>query len=299
MDKYFFSVIVPTYNRAAFLPKTLASVLAQTYPHFEVIVVDDGSTDGTRDIITQYQDPRIRYHYKINEERGKARNTGMDLAKGDYITFLDSDDLLYPQHLAHAAEKLKDFSSPHFYRQAYEVRNEDGSLVTKMNKVQGDANEFILQGNYFSCIGIFLKKEVTLYTRFSDDRHLSPSEDWEYWLRLSVRYPIYYDNTITACLINHKQRSVNHFNERHSMLVISKFIQGLKNDPLFMEKRGHYLNKIKAQMYTLLCLNKVIAKQNNGVMPILFHAYRLSLPELFRRRTLAIGKIYLKNIFSN
>jgi glycosyltransferase involved in cell wall biosynthesis len=95
------SVIIPTYNRAYCICRTIDSVLAQTYRAIEVVIVDDGSTDATADVIRAHygQDPRIRYHYRRNGGVSAARNTGMSVARGEYIALLDSDDLWEPWKL--------------------------------------------------------------------------------------------------------------------------------------------------------------------------------------------------------
>lgn len=89
-----FSIIVPTYNRAHLLPRCLNSVLAQTFTDFEIIVADDGSTDATRDVVRALAclDARVNYVHQENKGAGEARNLGADRAKGQYLTFLDSDD---------------------------------------------------------------------------------------------------------------------------------------------------------------------------------------------------------------
>jgi glycosyltransferase involved in cell wall biosynthesis len=92
------SVVIPTYNRAHYLRPAIDSVLAQTCSPSEVIVVDDGSTDGTRELVRGYGD-RVRYIYTQNGGAGRARNIGMCQAQGDYVTFVDSDDVLYPYML--------------------------------------------------------------------------------------------------------------------------------------------------------------------------------------------------------
>lgn len=95
------SIVIPTYNRAHLLERALESVVAQTYPHFEAIVVDDGSTDGTRDLVTQRYggDRRIRYTYQANRGVSVARNLGLALARGELIALLDSDDWWKPWKL--------------------------------------------------------------------------------------------------------------------------------------------------------------------------------------------------------
>lgn len=95
----FFSVIIPTYNRAKDLKRSLESVLAQTFTDFELLIVDDGSTDSTPEVVGWYNDDRIRYIYQDNKERSAARNNGMQQATGKYICLLDSDDIFYPEHL--------------------------------------------------------------------------------------------------------------------------------------------------------------------------------------------------------
>ena len=102
------SVIVPTHNRADLIEYSIRSVLAQTYPDFELLVVDNGSTDSTRSVVDGIGDPRIRYIYQENSG-GPAgpRNTGIRESRGEYVAFLDSDDLWVPTKLARQVEVLE------------------------------------------------------------------------------------------------------------------------------------------------------------------------------------------------
>ena len=95
----FFSIIIPTYNRAHVLAKAIESVINQRYTNWELIIIDDGSNDNTREVVQQFNDPRINYVYQENTERSQARNNGIKLAKGLYICFLDSDDEYCDNHL--------------------------------------------------------------------------------------------------------------------------------------------------------------------------------------------------------
>jgi glycosyltransferase involved in cell wall biosynthesis len=98
------SVIIPCYNRAHIVRDTIDSLLAQTYRTFEALVIDDGSTDHTREVMSRYTDSRIRYFYRANGGLSAARNSGLDAAKGEFIAFLDSDDLWHPWKLAAQVE---------------------------------------------------------------------------------------------------------------------------------------------------------------------------------------------------
>lgn len=102
MDAPFFSIVIPTYNRAHLVGLILDSVRQQVFPDFEVLVVDDGSTENTEAVVgaAGATDPRVKYLPKTNAERGAARNYGLAHARGTYALFLDSDDRLHPTHLA-------------------------------------------------------------------------------------------------------------------------------------------------------------------------------------------------------
>lgn len=103
----FYSVVIPSYNRAHLIAETIKSVQEQTFQDFEIIVVDDGSCDNTEQVIAAMQDARIRYIKQLNGGATSARNTGIKAAKGRYIAFLDSDDFFVPEHLALAAPVLQ------------------------------------------------------------------------------------------------------------------------------------------------------------------------------------------------
>ena len=96
---------MPTYNREALLPRSIQSVIAQTLPSWELIVIDDGSSDSTAEVVRQLQasDPRIHYIYQENQGAAAARNRGIALSRAKYLAFLDSDDFLLPRHLEYRA----------------------------------------------------------------------------------------------------------------------------------------------------------------------------------------------------
>jgi glycosyltransferase involved in cell wall biosynthesis len=101
------SVLIATYNRARMLGAAIDSVLAQSYQDFELIVVDDGSTDGTRELVARRYGSAVRYIYQENRGRSEARNTGIKAARGDFFAFLDSDDAWLPEKLARQVRLLE------------------------------------------------------------------------------------------------------------------------------------------------------------------------------------------------
>ena len=98
MHTPFVSVIMPAYNAATFIAGSIKSVVKQSFTNWELIIIDDGSTDNTKNIINCFinKDARIKYHYQQNGKQGKARNAGLALAKGKYIAFIDADDVWLP-----------------------------------------------------------------------------------------------------------------------------------------------------------------------------------------------------------
>ena len=111
----FYSVIIPTYNRAKLISEAIKSVLEQTFKDWELIIVDDGSTDNTKETVQKFYDERIKYHYQENQERSAARNTGIDLATGDYLCFLDSDDYYLENHLQSFKKVIDKLAGARFY----------------------------------------------------------------------------------------------------------------------------------------------------------------------------------------
>lgn len=104
------SVVIPTYNRSEFLVQAVQSVLKQTRSALEIIVVDDASSDATRDVLMQIQDARLRYlRHEVNLGGAAARNTGIDAAQGDYVAFLDSDDQWFPTKIETQLERIEHY----------------------------------------------------------------------------------------------------------------------------------------------------------------------------------------------
>jgi glycosyltransferase involved in cell wall biosynthesis len=126
-----FSVIIPAYNAEKFIEASIRSVLAQTVPDFEIVVVDDGSRDRTAEIVRSMADDRIRYIYRENGGVSAARNTGIQNATGEYVCFLDADDFWRPNHLAVVHRLIRKFSACDVYLTGYEILLHDGRTVQR------------------------------------------------------------------------------------------------------------------------------------------------------------------------
>ncbi len=293
----FFSVIIPTYNRASFLPRTLQSVLAQTYPHFEILVVDDGSTDNTEAVMQEWIGEKVQYHKKANAERAAARNYGTKHSRGDYITFLDSDDLLYPNYLQNAVESLAHYQNPPFLHLGYEVTDKYLNAKVRINTLLSDDISMFVKGNPLSCMGVFLRRDVAQEFLFNEDRQLSGSEDWELWIRIAAHVGIKTDNRIGAALIDHDSRSVQHFSREKLVARKELVLKYAFADARVQEKFGRHKSQIEAYWDSYIALHLVLSRHYGKGMQFWLQSAIHYPKSILERRTLAIFKHVLTGPF--
>jgi glycosyltransferase involved in cell wall biosynthesis len=292
----FFSVVIPTYNRAGFIAQTIRSVLNQSYPHFEIIVVDDGSTDHTAAVVEALGSPQVSYYRKENGERAAARNMGMARASGDYVTFLDSDDLLYPNYLQTAVEAIHTHARPPFLHLGYEVTDTRLNPKVKVDRLRSDDIGIFVKGNPLSCAGCFLRRDVVASFRFNEDRALSGSEDWELWIRVAAHFGLKTDNRVSAALIDHESRSVKTYPEKKLRERKELAMQYAFADPQVREKFGAYQHRMASYWDSYIALHLIVAGQNASGLRYFFSSLREYPFSLFERRSLGIAKHLLRNL---
>jgi glycosyltransferase involved in cell wall biosynthesis len=249
-----FSIIIPTYNRAHLIGKAIESILCQDFPDFEILVVDDGSEDNTKEVVENFKDDRIYYYKKQNAERGAARNYGAARAKGFYVNFFDSDDLMYPNHLSVANKLIATEKKPEFFHLAYDYQLIDGRVVDKVNNFEESIQKAILFENRLSCNGVFLRKEIADQFPFEENRALASSEDWELWIRLVSRFRLYYSHEITSSVVSHDQRSLRTIAAENVVVRDLLLIEKLRQDPEVMHNYGRSFNRFVADRYTFFML---------------------------------------------
>jgi glycosyltransferase involved in cell wall biosynthesis len=227
MAKPFFSIIIPTYNRANLITKTLNSVFAQTYKDYEVIVIDNCSTDNTEEVLSELiEQKRIRFiKHDKNYERATSRNTGMENARGDFVTFLDSDDLMYPQNLQDASDHIGSKNGVKFFHNLYELVDPNQNVLYKYRFPElDDPVRAIADGNFLSCIGAFIHRDIYSRYRFDTTPILSGSEDWDFWLRVVADYRPTRINKVNSGVVHHPARTIteidlNRLRERLEFIV--------------------------------------------------------------------------------
>ncbi|MES2734550.1 MAG: glycosyltransferase family 2 protein [Bacteroidota bacterium] len=294
-NKPYFSIIIPTYNRAELIGKTISSVLEQSFQNFEVIVVDDGSTDNTEEQIRCITTEKLAYFKKKNEERSTARNYGMDRAQGEYITFLDSDDLLYPQHLQNAIEAINKHVNPAFLHLGYEITDKKGRPKTKVNYLRDDDVSIFVKGNPLSCLGIFLRKDVAAKYRFREV--LSGPEDWELWIRIAATHGLKTDNRISAALVDHDSRGMRVSNEIRIAYMKNLAIHYMFQDKAVKEKFSPFMNQIIAHSKSFAALHSVLAGNSRNAVKYLYQAIIKFPGVILQKRFFVIIKYLALNAF--
>ncbi|PLX03000.1 MAG: hypothetical protein C0594_11295 [Marinilabiliales bacterium] len=284
-----FSIIIPTYNRADFLDKAIQSVLNQSYPNWELLVVDDGSTDSTQKLIRSYKHNKIKYIYQNNAERSTARNNGILMANGKYICFLDSDDQYLPNHLELLHKEIIINNHPVGLFHTGAIKND---TVNKriVKEVFYSKDKFEHPVNYvwkelFNSNTVCIEKSILKKHNYPQQYFLW--EDAHLFIRILLEYPLFQIHEHTVEQLFHKG---------------STFISAFER--ISLQKTDHYLSCIQ-DVFTV-CGNKLTKhislkdKENNTIRILdtfTYHARRncqygiaLALSaRLIRNKALSLG----------
>ncbi|MBR3925137.1 MAG: glycosyltransferase family 2 protein [Akkermansia sp.] len=205
------SVIIPLYNKKAYITATLQSVLRQSYPHFELVVVNDGSTDDSPQAVETMQDNRLRLIHQPNKGVSAARNQGIRVARNEYIALLDADDIWEPdclQTLAQLADKYPDCD---IFACNYEFKQQDGSVRPTIIRKLPFTEEDGVMSNYFEvaacshppiCSSSVMIRKEALRSIGGFPEGLSSGEDLLTWARLACRYRIAYSRRVCARFVS-------------------------------------------------------------------------------------------------
>ena len=297
-EPVFFSIIVPTYNRAPLISATIESILAQTYKHFEVIIVDDGSTDNTEEMIQKFLSANVHYYKKQNAERAAARNFGTLKAKGSYVNWLDSDDIMFPHHLEQAAASIAGLDQPEFFSTGFQYQTESG-VVYYESQYSEKINQDLYKGNPFSIDSVFIRTDIARAHPFNEDRLLSGSEDYELWLRLGARYRIYTSSVITTGFIHHDERSTIVMS--HPDRLISRFtkLTGYAlADREVVSLLGSDKGFFEMKNYLILAVDLALNRHLGQGRVYMAKSFRSSPRVVFERGFYAFLKYYIKHTLS-
>jgi len=251
------SIVIPTYNRANFLEKAVQSVLNQTFKDFELIIVDDGSVDNTKEVIKQYveKDPRVKYFYQKNSGGTSVpRNVGIENSKGSYLAFLDSDDQWLPEKLEKQVlffKNTKDKQLGFLDCGALVINASDESIIAKYKlpySYRGNIFEKILKNNFIlTPSGIFIKR-IVLETIGKFDEDFKMLTDWDLYLRISKNYNFDFINESLFKYYVHKENITKTLDRKEIIKDVINLFEKHKNDysqyfpNLYIENLRYFAN---------------------------------------------------------
>ena len=201
-----FSIVIPCYNREKFLTRSITSVLSQKFPIWKLVVVDDGSTDNTKEVVASFNDPRISYIYQENAERSVARNKGIAHSTGDWICFLDSDDEYQPDYLQELAKFIENqkpspgLIATGLITQQGQITKKKAFLALQKNVLEEIGSNFLIPTQVCVHRSVLEKDQFDVRFRLWEDTHL--------WLRIAAQYPVYQIEEYTAIQNLHEQGTV-------------------------------------------------------------------------------------------
>jgi glycosyltransferase involved in cell wall biosynthesis len=202
------SVIVPTYNRAAMLSGCVEAVLAQTEKDFELIIVSDGSTDETEEVVRSVKDPRIVFLNKENGGQASARNLGISNASGEYIALCDDDDRFYPNHLATLSDSLQKHPEIGLVYSDALWRYQDRSRKPEIMFSENFDKQALENFNYITPVNVLFRKSCLQGSGlFNEDPKVRGLEDWDFFLRLSDHHPFLHIKKVTSDYNVHDKNS--------------------------------------------------------------------------------------------
>lgn len=204
------SVVTPAYNRSRWLGEALESALTQDFAPFEVVVVDDGSTDDTPRVVRSFGD-RVRYHRQDNAGQSAAVNRGVELARGDLVAFLDSDDAWLPGKLRRQVPMLDGDPGAAVLYAEVEYMDGDGRALRDARRAEhtpsGDILEPLLRENFLRTPSVIFRRAAFLEAG-GYDVSLACVNDWDMWLRLAARHRFLFDPTPSARYRLHGDQAV-------------------------------------------------------------------------------------------
>ncbi|MEA5465664.1 glycosyltransferase family 2 protein [Leptothoe sp. PORK10 BA2] len=289
------SVIIPAYNSMAFLPKTLNSVLGQTYADFEVLIINDGSTDHITDWAAGLTDSRIKLINQENQGCATARNAGVLASNGQYIAFLDADDLWEPTKLEQQVYILDTFLNVGLVNTWISNIDDEGISIGKIgiSNAEGHVWESVIEENPIMCGSTPMVRRQCFESVGLFDQNLRSAEDWDMWIRIAEKYEF---AVIKEPLVRYRihANSKSHNLQLHlqgRLKVIEKAFQNSEIDGTAMKDKAYGLAYLSVAYRALqnydLDAAHALKEKSLRYYPALFNSkvfHRLGLILFLRRR---------------
>ncbi len=303
-----FTIIIPTANRAKLLRRAIESVLKQRCEDWEICIADDGSTDNTQEVVKSFTDPRIHYSFQQHQERSVARNKGIEMAKGQYLCFLDDDDYFFPEHLELLEQSIK--------KEAYPIAVfRTGMLIERQGQFTKTPNFDPEQ--FSNPILFFLKNMAGIHTlcfhqkiiqTFSFDPRWFHFQDTHLLVRALLEFPFYQLDTYTCVYVRYENMgSISVFRGEEAEARTANNVSAIRD---LFEQGGQKLQTlVPSHMEDFLVCQKYL-DHANGALQVkrtalswryfnqsLKHNKRAWLTMAYGKYLLRWGIVFFKNLF--
>lgn len=232
----YFSIIIPVFNKEKFVGNTLKSVLNQTFTDYEIIIINDGSTDQSETVIQSFSDKRIRYFCKENEGVAVARNFGIDKADGAFICFLDADDFWHSNFLENFHFYSKKLPEQKVFACAIEIETKNKTLEARYSIAKEEDFKIVdfFEASQKECVlwtsSVVIHKNV-FETVGNFDTKIKKGEDTELWIRIGLQYPIVFIWEILACYVYDSKSVSRNLNYYFEPYTFEKYASEEKKNP--------------------------------------------------------------------
>lgn len=255
----YFSVIIPLYNKEVFIEKTLQCVLNQTFNDFEIIIVNDGSTDGSLEKIKTFRDDRIKIFHQENQGVSVARNKGMEIAEGEYFCFLDADDEWTYDYLENLFFTIKNFPDGGMYCSRYKTKIADGKysyckFIDITDDYEGYVKDFFrssFRHRIALTSAVCIRKNI-LHSVGNFDKEISSGQDLDYWIRIAIKHVVVICKNITVSY-NFQQNNISlsrtNINKKR-LPIFEKFYEEEKKNPNLKKFLDIYRIEYALHFYT-------------------------------------------------
>lgn len=259
-----FSVVIPVYNKANTIKDSINSVLSQTVKDFEIVIVDDGSTDNIREVLSEYNDLKV-----VHQENGGvsvARNTGIDVAEGEFICFLDADDLWFPNHLEELFYHINENPDINYFITSHKTVYPDGRSYNSLDKLSETEGEFIITDNLFKLLNTYgdaivhtncicVKKETLVKRdlRFEPGERLG--EDTDMWYRIALKEKLLLSKKVTNVYQRQYSTATCNTSNTQNWIFARRQSEILSCNDISGDVKNEYIKLI--DRYTLACCREL------------------------------------------
>ncbi|WP_318639785.1 glycosyltransferase family 2 protein [Flavobacterium ardleyense] len=299
-----FSVVIPLYNKEKYIAQTLENVLKQRFTDFEIIVVNDGSTDASGKIVKSFSDARISYFSTANHGAAAARNFGIEKSTAPYIAFLDADDLWMQNHLEELKKLIDRFPQAGMYCNRYQLIFENGSTYQPSFYGIDDTYEGVVE-DYFaaslhyavaSSISVAVPKSI-----FSEignfKKYISSGQDTDMWIRIALHSKIIIGNKLTSSYLHYiegslsktdiLQKNIKRFDEyqdhEKSNLSLKKYLDLYRMEYAMQYKMAGASNESKSLYNQISKENLSVKSKALYILPKGILLLLLKIKQLLRR----------------